>query len=74
MQNFSSTDFAVSIADHMVADRFGKIYGIHSFAEYLDLVDRVRPLILTTTWPGESVKQQGRNGVGHGSRSRMARP
>lgn len=40
MQNFSSTDFAVCLADQMIANRFGKAYGVRTFAEYLDFVDK----------------------------------
>lgn len=39
MQNFTSTSFALSLADQMVAEGFAKEYGVSSYAAYLNLVD-----------------------------------
>ena len=39
MQNYTSSSFARTLADQMVAKRFAKDYGTKTFAEYLDLLD-----------------------------------
>jgi hypothetical protein len=40
MQLSTSLHFAVACADEMISARFGRSYGIHTFARYLDEVDR----------------------------------
>ena len=40
MQYFSPSRLAIAIADDMIARRFGKKRGIHTFAAYLDYIDR----------------------------------
>lgn len=39
MQNFTSDDFAYAIADHLIAERCSRVYGIATFSEYLDLIE-----------------------------------
>lgn len=40
MQHISQADFALSLADNMIKARFAREYGVSTFAEYLDFVDR----------------------------------
>lgn len=39
MQHFSTHDFARSLADKMIRERFGRAYGVSTFGAYLDLID-----------------------------------
>ncbi len=39
MQHFSTHDFTRVLADKMIRERFGRVYGVETFDSYLDLID-----------------------------------
>ena len=39
MQHYSTHDFARSLADRMIRERFGRVYGIETLDSYFDLID-----------------------------------
>lgn len=51
--HFNQTAFTRTLADHMVEERFGAVYGTHDLTSYFDFVD----IRQATLFPGETVRQ-----------------
>lgn len=59
MKTTNPRTYAAAIADHIIANRFGAAYGVHTLNDYLDLVDAHSTSHLTPHLADRSIRTAG---------------